>query len=163
MNPFHGPSAFHEFDGEPIKQIGVGGQLALGSEVRLSGNDASTEQLAPPSVDGDSGDQRILGIDQPPSESQAVVRPTFPPTVQDLGHTGENLFLGRKVIASRHQSGLPALFHFHHYQSRRRRGFKVIVLHSFEILSQREDPRVSLFEIISQFLFLLGRAIRFGQ
>ena len=55
MEFFERPAGFHEFDGEPVEEVGVGGEVALIAEVFLGFDEPAAEERGPVAVDDDAG------------------------------------------------------------------------------------------------------------
>ena len=63
--------------GEPVEKFGVGGALALGTEIVWGGDDAAAEVLLPDAVDDDAGEEvagAVFGIGDPIGEGVAAMR-----------------------------------------------------------------------------------------
>jgi len=59
------PPAFDELDRQIVEQFGMARLLALTPEVLRRGDEAGAEELLPEPVHGDSGGERVAGIDEP--------------------------------------------------------------------------------------------------
>ena len=75
VNPLHRPTGFHELDGQPVKQLGMGRRLALRAEVtQRSRQCRAPPQLSPPAIDGHSCGKGVISGRQPSSQTPAVGR-----------------------------------------------------------------------------------------
>ncbi len=68
------PALLAEFDGQPVEQLGVAGQIAGDAEVAAAADQAVAEKLLPEPVDRDPRRQGMLRAQQPLRETEAVVR-----------------------------------------------------------------------------------------
>ncbi len=69
---FDVPTVIHEVDGEPVEQIGMAGELALGAEVGGRGDEAGTEEALPEAIHFDAGWERVLAHRNPVGEAETV-------------------------------------------------------------------------------------------
>ena len=68
------PVQSDELGRQPVEQFGVAGPVALRAEVFAGLDDADAEEHLPQAVDGDARGQRVVGLDQPLGQSEAVHR-----------------------------------------------------------------------------------------
>ncbi len=73
MHRLHAPAPRAELDGEPVEQFAVGRVFALDAEILGRLDDPGGRGRADP-VDLDAGGQRVVGLDEPSGEPQAVGR-----------------------------------------------------------------------------------------
>ncbi len=85
------PTRPDELDGQPVQQFRVGRRRALGAEVLHRADDAVAELLVPEAVDVDPGRQRVVLVEQPFGQAEAVARQVLGPGQ----HTGDGLGLHR--------------------------------------------------------------------
>ena len=69
----HVPARAHELDRQPVEQRGMGGRLALGTEVVESFHEPRAKEHLPVAVHGHAGRKRVPGRDQPLGKCQAVL------------------------------------------------------------------------------------------
>ncbi len=68
------PAAIHQLDGEPVEELGVRGRLALRPEVLAGLDQAASEELLPQAVDVHPRHQRVVAIDEPAGQAEAIGR-----------------------------------------------------------------------------------------
>ena len=61
----HVPAALHEFDGQPVQQLGIRRRLALRSEVVQDLGNSRPEEELPQSIHEDPRGQRVVAIHEP--------------------------------------------------------------------------------------------------
>ena len=64
-----------EVEGEPVEQLGVGGEFAGDAEVAGASDQAGAEDVLPEAIDGDAGGERVVGVEQPSGEAEPVSGP----------------------------------------------------------------------------------------
>ena len=67
------PTGVHEFDGEPVEEIGVAGDFALEAEIFGGFDQTDGEEVLPHTVDGDPGGDWIIARDEPAGEAKAIL------------------------------------------------------------------------------------------
>ncbi len=72
QQPFDVPSRIHEILSEPIEELGMGREVALGAEIFTRTHDAVSEEHLPESVNDDASGERIGRVDEPSCESEPI-------------------------------------------------------------------------------------------
>ena len=119
MEFLHGPTVLDEAAAEVIEEIGVGRGRSLGAEV-FFGLDESAPKVAHPSaVDGDSGGERVGGLDEPLGEVESVAaggrlgKGGFH-LGEDVGGEFADLLVGAREVTASEDEGGAGLGQFTH-------------------------------------------------
>src|SRR3954466_11171176 len=72
MNGLEAPLLRHEFGGQPIEQLRVGGQGPLRAKIIFGFDNAASEIFLPDSIDHDARGERIFGSSDPMREVQPI-------------------------------------------------------------------------------------------
>ena len=151
---FHVPAGFHELNGEPIQQVGVGGRLGLGPEVLEGGHDSVAEQLRPPAVDRHPGSEGVVFANEPAGEVEAVAWGSLLQLGKAGGGVGGDLGIWAEEVAAFQDMRFTALLHLDHDEG-------LIGFDGIALLLEAGDPGIYLlkcgvffFEVGAEFLLL---------
>src|SRR5262245_4871059 len=92
----------------------MAGPVALIAEVLGCFDDARAESHLPYAVDGDAGGERILAVDEPTGQTEAIGGSAFGQWVQRGGHEAFDAFAGLVVSSPNRNVGGGALWEFTH-------------------------------------------------
>ena len=105
------PAVAHEFAGEPIEQLRVGGGAALQAKILACFHDAAAKNQLPPVIDDGPGSQRVPGIDDPARQAEPVLRVGgIQGDVEKARHAGAYLIATLFVIAADEDISLRGFF-----------------------------------------------------
>src|SRR5437016_2139562 len=91
------PAAAHELGCQPVEKLGVAGPFALGAKLVNRLHEASSEERLPIAIDGDSGSKRVVRLDKPAREGEAIVLTPARRGADTWRHAGRHLF-ARPVV-----------------------------------------------------------------
>ena len=87
----HAPAIAHEFRGQPIQQLRVGGRRALRSEIFAGLHNAAAEQLLPVAIHRDARGERVVVGYQPVGQAQAIGHLIVGQRIEDEGNSRAHL------------------------------------------------------------------------
>ena len=88
------PAAIAIVDRQPIEQLGMRRGFALRAELLGRFDDADAEQLLPQAIDGHARGERIVGVDEPIGQAEAIELRAAASRMQRRGHAGGDRFAG---------------------------------------------------------------------
>ena len=113
------PFPLDELDGQPVEQFRVGRRFALGAEVLARLDEAAAEEARPEPIHRHAAGQRVVRVDQPAGQAQAVGRLPGRQRVQLRRHAGLDRLAEVLEVAAEHDVRRPRLRQLLHHQRRR--------------------------------------------
>lgn len=108
------PVGFHELDGEPVEELGVGGAGAHDAEILGGFDESAAEEIIPHAVDGDAGGEGVFLADQPLGELLTGRGGGGGAFGEEFGDGGGDFFLFESVFSALEDVGDGGCFLFLH-------------------------------------------------